>query len=45
MAKLEQGAPAPPFNLPDQDGRLVSLDELEGKKALVYFYPKDDTPG
>jgi peroxiredoxin Q/BCP len=45
MAKLEQGAPAPRFSLPDQDGRLVSLDDLEGKKAVVYFYPKDDTPG
>jgi peroxiredoxin Q/BCP len=45
MAKLEQGAAAPRFSLPDQDARLVSLDDLEGKKVLVYFYPKDDTPG
>ena len=45
MAKLEPGDQAPPFSLPDQDGRLVSLDDFKGQKVLVYFYPADDTPG
>jgi peroxiredoxin Q/BCP len=45
MAKLEPGAQAPSFSLPDQDGKLVSLDDLKGSKVVVYFYPKDDTPG
>jgi peroxiredoxin Q/BCP len=45
MAKLEPGATAPSFSLPDQDEQLVSLDDLKGGKVLVYFYPKDDTPG
>jgi peroxiredoxin Q/BCP len=45
MAKLEPGATAPSFSLPDQDDRPVSLDDLKGSKAIVYFYPKDDTPG
>lgn len=45
MAKLEPGADAPPFNLPDQDGSPVSLDDFKGRRVLVYFYPRDDTPG
>jgi peroxiredoxin Q/BCP len=45
MAKLEQGAAAPAFTLPDQDGNPVSLDAFKGGKVLVYFYPADDTPG
>jgi peroxiredoxin Q/BCP len=45
MAKLDQGATAPSFTLPDQDGRPVSLEEFKGSKVVVYFYPKDDTPG
>jgi peroxiredoxin Q/BCP len=45
MAKLEPGATAPSFSLPDQDEQLVSLDDLKGGKVVVYFYPKDDTPG
>jgi peroxiredoxin Q/BCP len=45
MAKLEPGAAAPSFSLPDQDDKLVSLDDLKGNKVVVYFYPKDDTPG
>ncbi len=45
MAKLEEGAPAPAFTLPDQDGNPVSLDDFKGAKVLVYFYPADDTPG
>ncbi|MBJ7602598.1 MAG: peroxiredoxin [Candidatus Dormibacteraeota bacterium] len=43
--KLEPGQPAPDFNLLDQDGRQVSLSSYRGRKVLVYFYPKDDTPG
>jgi thioredoxin-dependent peroxiredoxin len=45
MAKLEEGAQAPTFTLPDQDGDPVSLDDFKGGKVLVYFYPADDTPG
>ena len=45
MAKLTEGAQAPTFTLPDQDGNLVSLDDFKGSKVLVYFYPADDTPG
>ena len=45
MAKLEEGAQAPTFTLPDQDGNPVSLDDFKGGKVLVYFYPADDTPG
>jgi peroxiredoxin Q/BCP len=33
------------FSLPNQDGRLIKLSDYLGKWALVYFYPKDDTPG
>ncbi len=42
---IEVGAPAPDFTLPDQDGEDVSLSQLRGRKVLLYFYPKDDTPG
>ena len=45
MAKLTEGAQAPTFTLPDQDGNQVSLDDFKGAKVLVYFYPADDTPG
>jgi thioredoxin-dependent peroxiredoxin len=45
MAKLTEGAQAPAFTLPDQDGNPVSLDDFKGGKVLVYFYPADDTPG
>jgi thioredoxin-dependent peroxiredoxin len=45
MAQLEPGAQAPSFSLPDQDGNTVSLDDFKGGKVIVYFYPKDDTPG
>jgi thioredoxin-dependent peroxiredoxin len=37
--------PAPSFNLPDQDGNMRSLEEFRGKPVVLYFYPKDDTPG
>ena len=36
---------APDFSLPDQDGKTVSLKSLKGKQVVLYFYPKDDTPG
>ena len=36
---------APEFNLPDKDGKLVSLSSFRGKKVVLYFYPKDNTPG
>ena len=39
------GAKAPLFNLPDQDGEKVRLSGFKGRKVLVYFYPKADTPG
>jgi len=43
---LEQKQPAPEFSLPNQDNKLVKLSEYQGKKNVVlYFYPKDDTPG
>jgi thioredoxin-dependent peroxiredoxin len=45
MPQLEAGAQAPSFSLPDQDGKTVSLDDFKGSKVIVYFYPKDDTPG
>jgi peroxiredoxin Q/BCP len=45
MAKLEEGAQAPTFTLPDQDGNPVSLEDFKGARVLVYFYPADDTPG
>jgi len=45
MPQLEAGAQAPSFSLPDQDGNTVSLDDFKGSKVIVYFYPKDDTPG
>ena len=45
MPKLEAGAKAPSFTLPDQDGNKVSLSNFAGRRVIVYFYPKDDTPG
>ncbi len=42
---LEPGDDAPQFTLPNQDGEDVSLDELPGEYAVVYFYPRADTPG
>lgn len=41
----EEGKAAPLFTLPDQNGAKVALKELKGKTVVVYFYPKDDTPG
>jgi thioredoxin-dependent peroxiredoxin len=45
MARLTAGQIAPDFTLPDQDGNLLSLSSLRGKRVLVYFYPKASTPG
>lgn len=42
---LEVGMKAPEFTLADQDGRAVSLSDHRGKKVVLYFYPKDNTPG
>ena len=42
---LQIGDPAPDFTLPDQDGHPVSLSGLKGQRVVIYFYPKDDTPG
>ena len=42
---LEVGMKAPNFTLKDKDGRDVSLSDFLGKKVVVYFYPKDNTPG
>ena len=42
---LQTGEPAPPFALHDAAGRRLALDDLAGKHVVLYFYPKDDTPG
>ena len=42
---LQTGEAAPPFTLTDATGRQVSLADLAGKDVILYFYPKDDTPG
>jgi peroxiredoxin Q/BCP len=42
---LEVGKKAPSFKLKNQDGKVISLSDLKGKKVVLYFYPKDDTPG
>jgi len=45
MRELTVGTKAPPFTLPDQDGKPVSLADQAGRWVVLYFYPKDDTPG
>ena len=42
---IEEGKAAPLFTLKDTDGNKVALKDLKGKNVIVYFYPKDDTPG
>jgi len=42
---IEAGAPAPPFELQDDAGKPVRLDDLRGRWVVLYWYPKDDTPG
>jgi len=43
--KLKEGDLAPDFSLPASNGEIVSLKDYIGKKVVIYFYPKDDTPG
>ena len=45
MAELNVGDNAPTFSLSDQEGKQVSLSDFKGKKLLLYFYPKANTPG
>jgi thioredoxin-dependent peroxiredoxin len=42
---IEIGKPAPDFSLVDQNGKTVTLSKLKGSPVVLYFYPKDDTPG
>ncbi|MGM0516593.1 MAG: peroxiredoxin, partial [Pseudomonadota bacterium] len=42
---LTAGAPAPAFALPDQEGEIRRLEDYRGQWLVLYFYPKDDTPG
>lgn len=45
QTKLKEGDKAPEFTGKDQDGKQVSLSDYKGKKVILYFYPKDNTPG
>lgn len=45
MAELKEGQKAPAFSLTNQDGKKVALKDFTGKKVVVFFYPKDMTPG
>jgi peroxiredoxin Q/BCP len=45
MSTLQKGSKAPDFEAQDQNGNRVSLKQFAGKKIILYFYPKDDTPG
>lgn len=45
MSELKSGDPAPVFKGKNQNGEMVSLSDFKGKKVVLYFYPKDDTPG
>ena len=42
---VEPGSPAPPFTLESGDGDSVTLSDLRGRQVVLYFYPRDDTPG
>jgi peroxiredoxin Q/BCP len=44
-SKVKEGDKAPDFAVPDAEGKMVRLKDLRGKKVVLYFYPKDDTPG
>src|ERR1700712_2519142 len=45
MSLLPIGSKAPEFSAPDQQGKLISLSDFKGQTVVLYFYPKDDTPG
>ncbi|MBN1951069.1 MAG: thioredoxin-dependent thiol peroxidase [Bacteroidales bacterium] len=45
MAFLEEGTKAPDFTAKNQDGKTIKLSDYRGKKLILYFYPKDNTPG
>jgi peroxiredoxin Q/BCP len=45
MSHLKEGDKAPAFTAKDQNGKEVSLSDYKGKRVVLYFYPKDDTPG
>jgi peroxiredoxin Q/BCP len=45
MAELKEGGKAPAFKGVDQNGQPITLADFKGKKVILYFYPKDDTPG
>ena len=45
MPVIDEGKKAPPFSLKDQDGKTHSLKDYAGRPVVLYFYPKDDTPG
>ena len=45
MSELKEGSEAPEFEGVDQNGNPISLKDFRGKKVILYFYPKDDTPG
>ena len=45
MALIDTGKKAPAFSLPDQSGKQHSLSDYSGQPVVIYFYPKDDTPG
>jgi len=45
MGQLKEGSKTPDFELQDQNGKTHKLSDYKGKKIILYFYPKDDTPG
>jgi len=45
MQELKVGDPAPEFTLPDENGNPVSLADFRGKRVVLFFYPRDNTPG
>ena len=45
MSGIKEGEQAPPFSGTDQQGKTISLADYKGKKVILYFYPKDNTPG